>query len=829
MIDLVGQRLGDFEIARELGRGGMGIVYEARQVSLNRKVALKVLAGGPGLTAKAVQRFRREAEAAARLHHTNIVPVYATGEQDGTHFYAMELIEGPSLDHVLRQLRCPGADTSPSASLAATGPYLPQVDSPSASSLPLNASSLRSGSPYFDSVARMVAEVADALDYAHKNGVIHRDIKPSNLLLSPQGRLTVNDFGLARVLEQPGMTLTGEFVGTPAYTSPEQITAGRIPLDHRTDIYSLGATLYELLTLQPPFTGQQRDQVLAQIVQKEPKPPRQLNKKVPVDLETICLKALEKDPDRRYQTAGQLAEDLRRYVNRFAISARRAGPVWRLVKWARRRPAVAASLGCVCVAVGVALALACWAYHENQQWQLEKKQARAQLLDEKIRHAYQVASSGDLKRTEEAIQEIERLGASTGQVRLLRGVVAFFRSDSEAAIHELEQAVKLLPENVAARALLAMSYADYGQFERYEQLALEMMSLSPSTPEDFLFRGYAREVNEPGLGLGDVNEGIQRQDSPLGRALRAFVRSDCAIASGQRQDAEEALADANVARGMLPSNPLVLYMSLYARLVAAGIYDKDNLPEQRRSVLREAARDVQALEPFIDLPNSLAAMWLYYEEIGEKGEALRVARRALEKSGSPQASYLVAVSLYRQGKFTQALECLDQRPQADLQGDVTRVLILAELPNGPRLALDGLTKLAAKYPHPLVPKYRADLLLLLGKKGQALASMQKFRPPFALSQDWKAFYEATRQFGCGELSEKTYLDRARPSRWMQVTALRHIGLIQLANGDRAGARDNFKKAVATRTIWSYEWFWAQLLLSHMSHMELEPKRPVRCP
>ena len=195
----------------------------------------------------------------------------------------------------------------------------------------------------------MIAEVADALEYAHQQGVIHRDIKPSNLLLSPAGRLSVNDFGLARMLEQPGMTITGEIVGTPVYMSPEQITAGRIPLDHRTDIYSLGATLYELLTLQPPFGAEQRDQLLAQVIQKDPTPPRKVNGKVPVDLETICLKAMEKDPDRRYQTAGQMAEDLRRYVNRFAILARRAGPFARLQKWVMRNPALSAALAAVLV------------------------------------------------------------------------------------------------------------------------------------------------------------------------------------------------------------------------------------------------------------------------------------------------------------------------------------------------------------------------------------------------------------------------------------------------------------------------------------------------
>ena len=157
----------------------------------------------------------------------------------------------------------------------------------------------------------MIADVAEALDHAHEHGVIHRDVKPSNLLLGPDGRLSINDFGLARMLEQPGMTVSGEFVGSPLYMSPEQITAGAIPDNDRTDIYSLGATLYELLTHQPPFPGQTRDQVLSQILHKEPDSSRKLNRKIPIDLDTICMKAIDKDPDRRYQTAGKLADDLR--------------------------------------------------------------------------------------------------------------------------------------------------------------------------------------------------------------------------------------------------------------------------------------------------------------------------------------------------------------------------------------------------------------------------------------------------------------------------------------------------------------------------------------
>jgi serine/threonine protein kinase len=834
------KRLGDFEIVRLLGQGGMGVVYEARQLSLNRLVALKVLSGNLGLTPKAVERFRREAEAAAKLHHTNIVPVYATGQEDGTHYYAMELIDGPSLDHVIRLTRADRGShgqmaatlengLSPVPELGQTGPY---VEGGRASTGPaaVSLSSLGSGSHYYDTVARMIAEVADALDYAHQQGVVHRDMKPSNLLLSPAGRLSINDFGVARILEQPGMTVTGEFVGTPAYMSPEQITAGRTPVDHRTDIYSLGATLYELLTLHPPFTGARRDQVLAQILHKDPQAPRKSNPKVPLDLETICLKAMEKDPDRRYQTAGAMAEDLRRYANRFAILARRAGPMQRLARWIRRRPALAACLGALLFAVGLALVCGYWAHRAEQQRLIEREQARLKLLDEKIRNAYLIATSGDLKRTDGAIKEIEELGASTGQVRLLRGVVAYFRQDIASAISELDQAVKLLPESLAARALLAMAYGDAGQGEQFDQLIVEMAQLSPSSPEDYVFKGYARELNEPGgLGLADFDEGIERQDSPVGRALRTIARTNRAADSGRRQDAEAALADANAARGMLPDNPLVLYASLFARLVACRAYQEAQLPQERALVLQEEARDARALERFIELPNSAFALWLYFEQTGDRDKALDVAERSLERSGCSMAACYAAVSLYQQGKFADGLKVLDHRRQADLAGDLMRIFLVAELPDGPHRALAEQQKLRTAYPQEVLSmRTSGEALLFLGKKQEAMAILQSARAPFALSPEWRDFYEARRHYDCGECSEDAYLATAGGSRCKQLLAHYELGLFRLAEGDRAGARRHFQEAVATGALWDYPWVWSKMFFAQLeNHPAWPPWIPAK--
>jgi eukaryotic-like serine/threonine-protein kinase len=407
------KQLGDFELIREIGRGGMGVVHEAVQRSLNRRVALKVLGSALGLTPRAVDRFRREAAAAAKLHHTNIIPIYATGEQDGFHFYAMELIDGPSLDAVIRSLRTdpPTAAAENSPAHEATAPYVPGQPFPSP---PPSAMGALSAALRFDRQAAMIADVAAALHHAHQNGVTHRDIKPSNLMLSSDGRLSVTDFGLARMLEEPGMTVTGEFVGTPAYMSPEQVTAGRIPVDHRTDIYSLGATLYELLTLRPPFRGDGRDQLLAQVIQKEPPRPRSIDPRIPRDLETICLKCLDKDPDRRYATAQELADDLRRFVNRFAILAKRTGPLGRAKRWAKRNPWVAGLAVLVLVLTGIAGYFA-WRAHETEQQrradeQRRDEEKRVQQRQTAFDKAVVEAMGGDAPAALRAIAEAERGG-----------------------------------------------------------------------------------------------------------------------------------------------------------------------------------------------------------------------------------------------------------------------------------------------------------------------------------------------------------------------------------------------------------------------------------
>ncbi|WP_165228276.1 serine/threonine-protein kinase [Aquisphaera insulae] len=380
-------RIGDYRLIRVVGRGGMGVVYEAEQVSLGRRVALKVLPRHVSGAPRALERFRREAKAAARLHHTNIVPVFEVGQEGDVAYFAMQFIQGQGLDQVIDDLRrlcgravpAPGAgvtrarasgglagsllaghlDTPPPGA-AASDPYAateeapsgwsadrlpldPRADEPIGSAMLPGAAALSSvdsqgrGQPYFRGVAQIGRQAAAGLAYAHARGVIHRDIKPSNLLLDAAGVVWIADFGLAKS-EEDGLTQTGDVLGTLRYMAPERF---RGEADPRSDVYALGLTLYELLTLEPAYDSSDRPRFLDRVRDEEPARPRTLDGRIPRDIETIVLKAIEKEPARRYETAEAMGEDLRRFLDDEPIRARRASPTERYARWARRNPVIA--------------------------------------------------------------------------------------------------------------------------------------------------------------------------------------------------------------------------------------------------------------------------------------------------------------------------------------------------------------------------------------------------------------------------------------------------------------------------------------------------------
>ncbi|MGQ0636683.1 MAG: protein kinase domain-containing protein [Planctomycetaceae bacterium] len=381
-------RLGDFRIVREIGRGGMGIVYEAEQLSLRRRIALKVLPFAAVLDPRQLQRFKNEALAAAQLKHPHIVSVHGIGCERGVHHYAMEYIEGQTLAEVIAALRGEGGEDRRSkiedrelfggaaqagaanddrdskiedrveeAALDYRSSIVDRRSSTACAALTTDGSTRNPS--YVCAVAQLGRQVAEALDHAHQHGIIHRDVKPSNLMLDAQGKVQVTDFGLAHIEADVSLTMTGDVMGTLRYMSPESAAGGRERgiIDHRTDVYSLGVTLYELLTLRPPFLGEDRPELLQQIACEEPVRPRLINSHVPADLETIILKATEKSPADRYETARDLADDLGRFLENLPIKATRPTLWQRATKWSRRHSAAVWSAVAILLVATVALSV----------------------------------------------------------------------------------------------------------------------------------------------------------------------------------------------------------------------------------------------------------------------------------------------------------------------------------------------------------------------------------------------------------------------------------------------------------------------------------------
>ena len=322
--------LGDYTLRRQIGRGGMGVVYEAWENSMDRRVALKVLPGAVAADDRAFSRFMQEARTAGKLSHPNVVPVFGVGIKEHTPYFAMEYIEGATLAQVLARIKDAEAET----------------ETPFGS---------KDEVAYFGNMAKAFADVADGLQHAHSKGVTHRDVKPSNLILDPDSRLRILDFGLARLEGQESLSLSGDIVGTPLYMSPEQARRKKIAVDHRTDVYSLGATMYEAVCGRPPFRGKDHADTLSQIIEKDPADLRRINPRVPKDLETIVLKCLRKDASDRYGTAEALGQDLRRFVRGDAVEARPEALGAQLRRALSRHGRQAAPWLAALVALGVAI------------------------------------------------------------------------------------------------------------------------------------------------------------------------------------------------------------------------------------------------------------------------------------------------------------------------------------------------------------------------------------------------------------------------------------------------------------------------------------------
>jgi serine/threonine protein kinase len=512
-------RLGDFRIIREIGRGGMGVVYEAEQISLGRRVALKVLPFAGVLDERQLKRFKLEAAAAAALKHPNIVSVYCVGCERGVHFYAMEYVEGQTLAAVVDGLKDEVRSTKDEEATplpagedrvrevgkaASSPPYEAPNDSIRPSSFALRPSAMET-SPvaafstdyttnpqrFFRHVAELGIQAAEALHHAHEMGIIHRDIKPANLLLDHEGQLYIADFGLARLSTDAGMTLTGDMLGTLRYMSPEQASGAKL-LDERTDIYSLGVTLYELLALKPAFAENDRQKLIRQVVEQEPQRLRAINPRIPADLETVILKAIAKEPAERYASAKVLAEDLERFIRTEPIRARRATVPQKVIRWSRRhRGLVAAAAIVLVLSTGLALAAALL-------FAMERDRTVAALADSDRERTYATA----------------RLDVATGLLTLVGQQLA---SDLESIPHASKLQREILEKSLKFYEQLPQHDRDDRQLRFAQVRAMRSLSAVYGSVNDGALRHKGRGLLRQAIS---IQEELSENDPENTRYMR---------------------------------------------------------------------------------------------------------------------------------------------------------------------------------------------------------------------------------------------------------------------------------------------------------------------
>ncbi len=687
-----GRSLGDYRLLREVGRGGMAVVYEAEQVSLGRRVALKVLPFAAVLDPKQLQRFKNEAMAAAHLRHPNIVPVYGVGCERGVHYYAMQFVEGQSLAAAIRDLRGGGTGEGPRTPISSHGSNREPA--------------------YIRMAAALGVQAAEALDHAHQLGIVHRDIKPGNLLVDLAGTLWVTDFGLACSLKDVGLTITGELLGTIRYMSPEQALAKRVPVDHRTDVYSLGATLYELFTLEPAFPGDDPHLVIQDIALKEPVLPRRLNPALPRDLETVLLKAMWKDPAGRYATAQELADDLKRFLENRPIEAKRPGPFRRAANWSRRhRTLVGATaalllLSTAGLATGTALL---WREQAETKAAFDSAQANLRLALQALDQIYIDEAEGHPKIREGLPRDLLQKGLgfyeafvkqnarNKGLVRLMgnayqraglifrelgeeaRAVEAF-----EGAISAYDRVLEIDPRNAGAHIGRGNALLELGRFEAALAAFDRAIEIDTWNGRAHSRRGavLCDHLDRPGEALAEFDRAIEL-DPPSavhhanrGRALRRLGRFKDALAAFDRAvDIDPRSADAHNSRG----NTLYHHLGRFEDALAA--YDRavDIDPRSavahtnRGNALGELGRSEDALAAYdraigID-PRSAAAHTNRGSTLGELGrleDALAAYDRALDIDSRSAVTHINrGKTLHNLGRFEEALAACDRALKID--------------------------------------------------------------------------------------------------------------------------------------------------------------------
>jgi TolB-like protein/Flp pilus assembly protein TadD len=643
--ELLGQ-LGDYELLEEVGRGGQGVVFRARQKSLNRTVALKVISLGQWASKAHLKRFRLEAEAAARLEHPGIVPIHEVGERDGSCYFSMKFVEGGQLDEVARREPMP-----------------------------------------IRRAVELIEKVARTVHYAHEHGILHRDIKPGNILLDAKGEPHLTDFGLARLVEsESSVTHTLEVLGTPSYMAPEQAVGNNAAVSSATDVYGLGAVLYQLLTGHPPFAGGTTYETIKLLLDIEPRQPRQLNPKIDRDLSTICLKCLEKDPKRRYSSALALAQDLERWLKHEPILARHTGIFTRAKKWVRRNPTSAllvASLVVLAAAAGWIVWKSELIQHpvhngiavlpfENLSEQKEDNAFADGVQDDILTKLAKIAGLKVISRTSvmdyRGKRNLRQIGNDLRVTHVLEGSVRRAGThlrlnaqliDTQTDTHVwVEQYDRDLNDLFSIQAEIAQKVAAqlHAKIAPAEKLAIERKPTNNSAAYDAYLRGRAFTGGSPldrstleGAGIRSYQEAVKLDPN----FVLAWAYLSCEQSRGYWFDPSP--AELAAAKNSL-DHALALDPNLPETHLALGYYHYYGEGDFTQA-LAEFQRAEQGRPNGVD---AILATALSQRRLGHWDEAINGLRRAIELDPrNVVCSHTLAVTYIRLRRFSEAVAAAD--------------------------------------------------------------------------------------------------------------------------------------------------------------------------
>ncbi len=767
-----GHKFGDYEILEEIARGGMGIVYRARQISLDRVVAIKMLLPGL-LSSEYVRRFRAEASAAAQLQHPHIVSIHEVGAWQDQPYIVMDYVEGSSLSQWIAR-----ADRA---------------------------------SSHFKESARLLKAIAEAVQYAHEHGILHRDLKPSNVLVDRLGQPRVTDFGLAKHFEgESGITLSGQVLGSPSYMSPEQAMGGRAKVSPRSDVYCLGATLYHLFTRRAPFHGDTPAEVMHKVVTREPVKPRLLNPDIPRDIETICLKCLEKEPAQRYASARMVAEELGRFLDDRPILARPVRMPEKIWRWARKKPLFAG----LAVVLAVSLMLALWFGRQaHMSSQLVEQEQRQRAVDTALTAAW----AGDRPSFEQAIKDVERYGAADEWIPMLRGQFNLYIPQADEAVRQFEQAVTLAPQSVAARAMLVTAYLYNGQASQYAEKVGSLETFSPKTPEDYLFLGAALVAGHPDTAkaVSLLEYAKQKRLSGVTVIQLALAEGFHAADVGSWSIAQKAIEHCQMGADILGADhPLVLCVQLNACNFALRL-----CPDNERAAIRaKAAKTARALDSSL-IPIAQMQRAFYFQIEEDEAAELRAWRRIVQQGGGELfASYYAAAMLGRDksGEGIKVLDQLESSPDGLMAISKAFLLLDKKLPEEAR---ELYLRAKANERQRVLAK---TILLLAGDSNRLAAEsaqlLEKIPPQHP---DYQAL-----QFYTGRISAEELAIRAGSSRYQACGDYYRAAMLFLSRGEREAARQYFTHSVETGTHWLIPYQWSRAFLARL---ERDPHWPPWIP